>query len=65
MTNEQLQAQGEQYWPDASPETQLSLATKLHAAKTWMRGRGTLAAEFSEFKYTNAPKVLKTQMVTA
>jgi hypothetical protein len=39
MTNEQLQAQGEAYWPDASPETQLNLATKLHAAKQWMRER--------------------------
>ena len=65
MTNEQLQAQGEQYWPDASPEVQLSLATKLHTAKTWMRERGVLAVECEGFIYTSGPKVLKTQMVTA
>lgn len=65
MTNEQLQAQGEAYWPDASPETQLSLATKLHEAKEWMRKRGILAAECNGFYYTSGPKVLKTQMVPA
>lgn len=65
MTNEQLQATGEAFWPDASPETQLSLATKLHNAKQWMRERGVLAVECEGFIYTSGPKVLKTQMVPA
>lgn len=64
MTNSELQAIGERHWPDAAPEVQLSLATKLHNAKVWMRERGIYAFDVgSKFEFTEGPKVLRTAMV--